>query len=118
MRELRVTSGKRTAKMRPATIVCLQMRVADPWPANGRRGFLEKRIVCWSTSPIMFTRFRSASGVHIMDVPLDVPSDIRESRFYGYLTSAYEYEVEYFASWLLRIAKEFKTALEQSDLKE
>jgi len=53
-----------------------------------------------------------------MDVPLDVPSDIRESRFYGYLTSAYEYEVEYFASWLLRIAKEFKTALEQSDLKE
>ena len=53
-----------------------------------------------------------------MNVPLDVPDDIRQSGFYGCLTAAYECEEEYVCSWILRIAKEFKTALEQPDFKE
>lgn len=66
--------------------------------------------------PGMFARFRSASGVHVINVPLDVPPEILESRFFGLLTGAYEEEEEYALSWVLRIAKDFKVALEQSDL--
>lgn len=66
----------------------------------------------------MYTRFRSASGAHIMNVPLEVPHEIMGARFFCLLTGTYEEEEEYTLSWVLRLAKEFKTALERSDLRE
>lgn len=66
----------------------------------------------------MFTRFRAASGVHVMNAPFmhNLPANMRGFEFIQELGGVYEYEEEYVRSWLLRIAKELKTNLEQSDL--
>lgn len=65
----------------------------------------------------MFTRFRAASGMHVMKAPLiSVPDDFRGIDFLGYRSATYEYEEEYVRGWLLRIVKELKANLEQSGL--
>ena len=64
----------------------------------------------------MFTRFRTASAVHVFDAPLvKIPPDLPGGTFLAALGGAYECEESHLRSRLLQGAGDLSAALEQPD---
>jgi len=65
----------------------------------------------------MFTRFQTASAVHVLNAPLiKIPPDTPGAMFLGALGGAYEYEDEHLRSRLFQFAADLEVALQQRDL--
>lgn len=65
----------------------------------------------------MFTRFQTASAVHVLNAPLiEIPPDTPGAMFLSALGGAYEYEDEHLRSRLLQFAADLEVALHQETL--